>query len=293
MMRGRKCSIIFMRKVSNRLIELEERYKELKPKARATEINKQLLADFCFGEREIQRWKRIVHLATAHADLKVAEDLPPPTHLREIARLPETKQEEVIAEVRSKNLTVQQTIQLVKEKIDEAFPQPEAKPLPSGLFNVIYADPPWQYDVNFLAASPDSHYQTMPTNEISALKLPVNEDSVLFLWATNPLLEDALRVMKAWGFTYKTNIVWVKDKFGLGFYVRGQHELLLIGIKGKMSPPEECRRVSSVLVAPSNGHSVKPQEAYELIERMYPNSQFLELFARQNRVGWQSWGNEI
>lgn len=278
-----------MRKVASRLEALEERYKDLPPKERAGKINQEMLNDFCVKEREIKNWKRIVNLAKQHEALKCPENLPPPTHLREIARLPDEKQKEIIEKVQKENLTAKQTEVLVKEILGE-ITKPD--PIPEDEYNIIYADPPWQYDVNFLSASPNAHYLTMSREEISNLKIPMADNSILFLWATNPLLPVALEVMKAWGFTYKTNVVWVKDHIGLGFYVRGQHELLLIGVKGKTSPPEEANRVSSVIMAASNGHSVKPQEAYQLIERMYPNSKFLELFARKKRAGWTSWGNQ-
>lgn len=179
-----------------------------------------------------------------------------------------------------------------KSKIDEP-----PVPLPEGLFNVIYADPPWQYDVNFLSASADSYYSTMKTEEICKMVIPSADDAILFLWATNPLLQDALLVMESWGFSYKTNMVWVKDKIGLGFYLRGQHELLLIGVKGKIGPPEESRRVSSVLpsvlVLSSKRHNAKPEKVYEIIEYMYPNAKYLELFAREKRRGWEAWGHEL
>jgi N6-adenosine-specific RNA methylase IME4 len=133
----------------------------------------------------------------------------------------------------------------------------------------------------------------LKTQEICELQIPTSENAVLFLWATNPLLEDALQVMKAWGFQYKTNIVWVKDKFGIGFYVRGQHELLLIGTKGNVHPPEESNRFSSVVNADVKEHSEKPEEIYNLIEAMYPDKTYLELFARKQRLKWKSWGNEV
>jgi len=288
-MKGRKCSLIFMQKVANRLQVLEERYKNLSVKERARKINDEMLNVFCVGEREIQNWKRIVTLAKQHDEHMFVEKSEFPSHLREIARLPEENQKEAIEKVEHEKLTVKQTSLLVNAILNEGK-KPE--PIPEGTFNVIYADPPWQYDVNFLSASPDSHYSTMKTEDICKMVIPSTDNAILFLWATNPMLEDALRVMKAWGFNYKTNIVWVKDKIGLGFYVRGQHELLLIGTKEKTQPPEESRRISSVLVAPSNGHSVKPEVAYGLIEQMYPDAHYLELFARNKREGWTSWGNE-
>lgn len=167
----------------------------------------------------------------------------------------------------------------------------EAPPLPEGVFDVILADPPWEYDLP-LRGAPDLHYPVMSLEAISALKVPTADDAVLFLWATNPKLEQSLSVMKAWGFTYKTNLVWVKDQIGTGYYFRGQHELLLLGKKGDIPVPAEADRPPSVLSAPRREHSRKPDEVYALIERMYPNSHYLELFARIRREGWVSWGNE-
>ncbi len=171
-------------------------------------------------------------------------------------------------------------------------------PLPDGVFDVIYADPPWKYDLP-LRGSPNSHYDIMSNEDIYNLNVEgvsiqdkITEDSILFLWATNPKLTEALSVVKKWGFDYKTNLVWVKDKIGTGYYVRGQHELLLISTKGKIPPPIEKNRFSSVLTAPRKKHSAKPEEVYEIIEVMYPNRRYLELFARNQRENWTSWGLE-
>lgn len=168
----------------------------------------------------------------------------------------------------------------------------ETPPLPKGTFDVVLADPPWQYALR-LRGSADMHYPTMTMEEISKLEIPSAEDAILFLWATNPKLEDALAVMKAWGFTYKTNMVWVKDKFGTGYYFRGQHELLLVGIKGKFSPPPEEKRVSSVLSAPTRKYSRKPNAVYTRIESMYSGHSFLELFATEACENWEVWGHDV
>jgi ParB/RepB/Spo0J family partition protein len=186
----------------------------------------------------------------------------------------------------------QTSIHYAYKMVKRAEVQENPSPIPQGLFNVIYADPPWQYDLS-LRGSPEEHYPVMATETICDLVVPAAKDSVLFLWATNPKLEEALQVMKAWGFTYKTNLVWVKDKFGNGYYFRGQHELLLLGIKGKPPVPLEADRPPSVLNAPRRKHSQKPEEVYELIEKMYPNGKYLELFARAKRLGWEAWGNEF
>jgi N6-adenosine-specific RNA methylase IME4 len=166
------------------------------------------------------------------------------------------------------------------------------KPLPEGQFDVVLADPPWEYYLP-LRGSPEMHYPTMPTEKISALNIPAAKDAVLFLWATSPKLKDALRVMESWGFDYRTSAVWVKDNFGTGYYFREKHELLLVGKKGKMPAPDEENRPISVIEAPRKEHSKKPDMVYELIEKMYPGRKYLELFARGVRKGWVQWGMEV
>lgn len=165
---------------------------------------------------------------------------------------------------------------------------------PSGKYNVIYADPPWKYDFSRSnSRAIESHYPTMELEDICRLELPVDENAVLFLWATSPKLEQVFKVINSWGFTYKTSMVWVKDKVGMGYYARGQHELLLIAVKGKMPIPAPAKRRDSVIYAPVTGHSKKPEIVYEIIESIYPEHNFIELFARSKRKGWVSWGLDI
>jgi N6-adenosine-specific RNA methylase IME4 len=127
--------------------------------------------------------------------------------------------------------------------------------------------------------------------------LPVGDlftpDAVLFLWTTGPHLADALTALGRWGFTYVTNLVWEKDSIGLGYWVRNQHEILLVAKRGKMRCPPPDRRPPSVIHAPRREHSEKPDEVYALIENMYPELPRIELFARRRRPGWTAWGNEI
>ena len=163
--------------------------------------------------------------------------------------------------------------------------------LPTGEFDIILADPPWTYEIN-TRGSPDEHYNVMTDTQIQDLEVPSAENAILFLWGTAPKLQEALDVMSSWGFKYKTNAVWVKDKIGTGYYFRGQHELLLIGEKGDMPVPEEANRISSVISAPRLEHSKKPDIVYDIIESLYPNRTYLELFARTERQGWTGWGSE-
>lgn len=122
------------------------------------------------------------------------------------------------------------------------------KPIPDGQFNVIYADPPWQYDFCCTDSRKiENHYPTMSAEEIAKIKFTTADDAVLFLWATAPKLREALYVMESWGFTYKTHAVWDKEIIGMGYWFRSQHELLLIGTKGNMNPPEPEKRYPSII----------------------------------------------
>jgi N6-adenosine-specific RNA methylase IME4/ParB-like chromosome segregation protein Spo0J len=164
-------------------------------------------------------------------------------------------------------------------------------------YPVIYADPAWQFRHGISSPTPDTenHYPTMTTEAICALPVAnlATPDAVMFLWTTTAHLPEALRVMTAWGFEYQTNMVWIKDWIGPGYWVRGRHELLLIGSRGNMPHPAPSARPDSVIEAPRREHSRKPDEAYELIERMYPDLPRIELFARHARAGWAASGNEV
>ncbi len=161
------------------------------------------------------------------------------------------------------------------------------------LYDLIYADPPWAYSNTATRGSADKHYPTMSLQEIKGLDLPAKENAVLFLWSTSALLPEALQVMQQWNFKYKTSIIWNKELIGLGNYVRNQHEILLLGLRGKVPCPPPPARVPSIIVERRCRHSQKPEKAYLLIEGMYPGLSKLEMFARCRRDGWDSIGNEI
>jgi N6-adenosine-specific RNA methylase IME4 len=169
----------------------------------------------------------------------------------------------------------------------------EAPPPPDGPFQLICADPPWQLGSPDSEKAPENHYPTMPLEEIKALAVPAAEDAILFLWTPACFMPQALEVLAAWGFEYKTELVWVKDRFGLGSWVRHRHEPLLIGTRGHFSPPDPSVRPDSVIEAPRRRHSQKPDLLYETLERSYPHCSKLELFARAERPGWVVWGNEV
>jgi N6-adenosine-specific RNA methylase IME4 len=174
-----------------------------------------------------------------------------------------------------------------------------------GQFATILADPPWQFINKTGKVAPEhrrlSRYGTMRLDDIMAL--PVEHfaapTSHLYLWCPNALLPEGLAVMKAWGFSYKSNIVWHKvrrdggsDGRGVGFYFRNVTELLLFGVRGKNARTlAPGRRQVNLLATRKREHSRKPDEQYPLIEACSP-APYLELFARGRREGWTTWGNQ-
>jgi N6-adenosine-specific RNA methylase IME4 len=170
--------------------------------------------------------------------------------------------------------------------------------MPAGVrYPVLYAEPPWRYENAPIGASGraiENHYPTMTLEEICALEVGeiAADDAVLYLWATAPMVMQAGAVIEAWGFAYRTNFVWIKDKIGMGYHARNQHEILLIAKRGSIPPPAPEDRVSSVVHADRGEHSEKPEIFYELIERFYPSLPKIELFSRAPRPGWDAWGNQ-
>jgi N6-adenosine-specific RNA methylase IME4 len=172
-------------------------------------------------------------------------------------------------------------------------------------FATVLADPPWKFTNKSGKVAPEhkrlARYTTLSLDEI--LSLPVaqvtQEKAHLYLWCPNALLPEGLAVMKAWGFTYKSNIVWHKvrkdggpDGRGVGFYFRNVTELILFGIKGKNARTlGPGRRQVNYLATRKREHSRKPDEQYRIIEACSPRP-FLELFARGTRDGWAAWGNQ-
>jgi N6-adenosine-specific RNA methylase IME4 len=174
------------------------------------------------------------------------------------------------------------------------FKDPEWKPLPEGTFSVVYADPPWDFANEFVmdlkGQTAGDQYATVSTPKLC--ELPVaGKSPVLFLWVPNAMLmRDGRMVMEAWGYEYKTCMVWVKPRGpSLGWWLENRHESLLIGTTDKAHPPKI--RPSSVIESPVAPHSTKPDAFYDAIEAAF-DGPYLELFARRHREGWTNWGNE-
>ncbi len=167
--------------------------------------------------------------------------------------------------------------------------------LPKGKYSVVLADPPWRYSFHSeYNNGVEHHYETMSLDAICSVRVQdiSAKNCVLFLWATAPLLPEALDVMESWGFTYKTNLIWEKSNNGMGYWCRGKHELLLVGTKGRPPTPRPADRVSSVFHSKTRRHSEKPPEARKIIEQYFPTAKKVELFARKKPVGWSVWGRE-
>lgn len=218
---------------------------------------------------------------------------------QQLASLPERKFEEHIEESRGERpITTSGLVQEIRNVARQNdFAVKARAPMLTGArtFPIVYADPPWRYEHSETHSRKiENQYPTMGLEEIRALPLGVvaSENCLLFLWATSPKLHEAMGVIDAWGFDYRTCMVWIKDKIGMGYYARQRHELLLIAKQGEIPPPLPADRPDSVISAPRGKHSEKPEEVYEIIERMYPKLPKIELFCRKRREGWEAWGNE-
>ena len=168
-------------------------------------------------------------------------------------------------------------------------------------YQAIYADPPWDYQQCRLSGSAKKHYPTMRIEELCALPVAeiADRDCVLFLWATFPQLPEALRLITAWGFVYKTvAFVWLKQNrkaltwfYGLGFWTRSNAEICLLATKGH--PKRQSAGIHQLVISPVERHSKKPDEVREKIVELMGDVPRIELFARQQTPGWDVWGNEV
>jgi N6-adenosine-specific RNA methylase IME4 len=216
------------------------------------------------------------------------------------AALPEQEFEQVIAEGRrAGELSTAAVVRAAREHeraVRDAGRHPG--PLPEGRYAVVLADPPWRYEHwGILSRDVKNHYPTLALEDIQALggRLAPHlaDDATLFLWTPNAKLGEAMAVVGAWGFVYRTNMAWVKDRIGMGYRFRQRHELLLFATRGNPPLLPSHARPDSVLEAPRREHSRKPDEVYALLETMYPDVPRLELFARARRTGWAAWGDEV
>ena len=223
----------------------------------------------------------------------------------DIAEAPKAEQAEIVARGEREILAAAKAIRAEKAATSRAVRLDNLAEISRGnrdlvtdvKYPIIYADPPWRYEnppIGATSRAIENHYPTMTLAEICAL--PVGElatdDALLYLWATAPKLAECFEVIRAWGFEYRTNMVWDKEKIGMGYHARNQHELLLICKRGNIPPPAAGTQPSSVYREPRGAHSAKPTFYHEMIEAAYPQLPKIELFCRSPRDGWAVWGNQ-
>ncbi len=177
-------------------------------------------------------------------------------------------------------------------------------PLPSLKYSIIYADPPWDYKggrQHSGAQGEDTggaseHYPTVTTRDLFDLDIPsiCEKDALLFMWTSSPHLDQAIELMRAWGFSYKTiAFVWDKVRVNPGYYTMSQCEICIVGKRGKIPTPRGARNVRQFLSQERGAHSAKPEEVRKRIEEMFPHHRRIEIFARETAQWWDSWGNEV
>lgn len=258
------------------------------------------------GRRTVQRARVVQDEGAPELIEQVVQGNVAVSTASEVATLPREEQAEIVAKgekaileaakrIKNEKLEVRRAEKI--ERIANISANSGSLEVGSQKYPVLYIDPPWRYEINVCDETRDldNHYPTMSLSEIADLPIGdlATKDAVLFMWVTNNFLYDAKILLDRWGFEYKTNYVWVKDKIGLGTWNRGQHEILLIARRGEIPVPKPADRTSSVVVATRTEHSKKPTEFYEIIERQYPELSKLEVFARNQREGWNSWGNQV
>jgi N6-adenosine-specific RNA methylase IME4 len=214
------------------------------------------------------------------------------------AYLPPDDQHHVVEKARAGHVNAARTVVKQKARSDkEKALADKQSALPDKRFGVILADPEWKFETwseNGMDRAADNHYPTSELEDIKARDVATiaAPDCVLFLWATAPMLPQALAVMAAWGFDYKSHLIWEKDRIGTGYWFRNMHELLLVGTRGNVPAPAMGTQWDSVQEYAVGKHSAKPASFYELIEQYFPTLSKIELNARKARPGWDVWGNE-
>jgi ParB/RepB/Spo0J family partition protein len=218
-----------------------------------------------------------------------------------LAKLPETSQRALVARAKDGEKVSAKT-EVKKERRQEREAELGAKQaaLPVKRYGVILCDPPWEFrvysDATGSGRTAASHYPTMAPEQLRALDVPslAASDCALFLWATPATLAQAVQLIEVWGFEYKTEVVWAKDKIGLGFWFRNKHESVLVATRGSPPCPAHGTQFSSLVEAPRGAHSAKPPVSRSMIETMFPNLPKLEMFARGKApAGRDFFGNEV
>lgn len=208
------------------------------------------------------------------------------------------KAPELFEQIKSGEVSLAQAQRMLTKKEREENPPASI----AGKYRIWYADPPWEYGNSGIINDSDSygraerHYPTMSIRELcdmgKDIRRACEDNAVLFLWVTSPLLEESFPVIKAWGFQYKTSFVWDKIGHNFGHYNSVRHEFLLVCTRGSCTPDNKRLYDSVVSIQKTDRHSEKPEEFRAIIDDLYANGNKIELFARSKVDGWHHWGNE-
>lgn len=257
------------------------------------------------GHASVERARKVQEQGAPELIAAVESGVASVSAAADVATLPKAQQADVVARGEKEILEKAKAIRAEKaavrreERLDRLaeISKGNAELSTDVRYPIIYADPPWRYEnppMGGTNRSIENHYPTMTLEEICALPVAelATEDALLYLWATAPKLAECMKVIEAWGFEYRTNLVWDKEVIGMGYHARNQHEILLVAKRGEIPPPEAGKQPASVHRERRGDHSAKPTFYYEMIEAAYPQLPKIELFCRSPRDGWAVWGNQ-
>lgn len=257
------------------------------------------------GERTVERAKTVQRDGAPELAHAVEQGRVSVSAAADVATKPHEEQREIVARGEKEILQAAKAIRAEKAVASREARLDNLAEISKGntdldtsqRYPIIYADPPWRYEnppMGGTNRSIENHYPTMTLEEICALPVAelATDDAMLYLWATAPKLAECMEVIAAWGFEYRTNIVWDKESIGMGYHARNQHEILLIAKRGNIPPPQAGKQPASVHREKRAEHSAKPVFYYEMIEAAYPQLPKIELFCRSPRDGWTVWGNQ-
>lgn len=260
------------------------------------------------SERTVKTAKKVQATGTPELQQSVESGAVSVSAAADIATLPPEEQAEVVAKgekeilAKAKEIRAEKASQKKQERVAEIQRQVEeikqATPqAPSGLFHVISIDPPWPYEGGEATNTYDPNgrraanpYPEMSLEDIASLQIPAADDCVLWLWTTHKFMRHSFNLLDKWGFEDKAILTWVKDRMGLGRWLRSKSEFCIMAVKG--SPPIQLTNQTTVLNGPLREHSRKPDEFYEMVAELCPGRR-LDFFSRESREGWEQFGNDL
>jgi N6-adenosine-specific RNA methylase IME4 len=229
----------------------------------------------------------------------VEDDRIPVNVASKLVQMPDDAQREaVILDVKNLRGLIKRQTRIKRSVALAKATARETEKLGNKVYPILVADPAWKWEPfgeGGKDRAAENHYPVMTFEEIRDFPVPAADNAVMFLWCTPSMLKQGMAVLEAWGFEYKSQFVWVKNRIvgGTGYWNRADHELLLVGMKGNIPAPEPGDRINSTIHADVGEHSEKPAVILDAIESWYPNLPKIELFARKRREGWDAHGNEL